>query len=231
MPAPQLALGFRAPPDQRFETYLAPADGLIAALQALATGDGERSIVLQGPAGSGKTHLALATCAAAQSAGHAVFYLSLPSAAGRLERALANLDAAALVALDGVEAVAGVRADEVALFDLHNRVAGSGRRLLYTCAAPPEGLLLALPDLRSRLAQCTRFLLAPLDDAGRGRMLRQRAERRGLVLEDAALDWLLRRVGRDLSGLAALLDRLDAASLARQRRLTVPFLREVLGAG
>ncbi len=50
------------------------------------------------------------------------------------------------------------------------------------------------------------------------------------MLEDAALDWLLRRVGRDLASLTALLDRLDRASLAAQRRMTVPFLRQVLGA-
>src|SRR5690606_24248638 len=58
----------------------------------------------------------------------------------------------------------------------------------------------------------------------------QRARRRGWALEEPALEWLLRRVGRDLGGLTALLDRLDRASLAAQRRITVPFLRQVLGA-
>ena len=61
-------------------------------------------------------------------------------------------------------------------------------------------------------------------------MLRQRAQRRGLVLEEAALEWLLKRVDRDLAGLTGLLDRLDRASLAAQRRITVPFLRQTLGA-
>ena len=63
---------------------------------------------------------------------------------------------------------------------------------------------------------------------GRREVLQQRAQRRGLIVEDAALDWLLKRVGRDLGGLTALLDRLDRASLAAQRRLTVPFLRQTL---
>jgi DnaA family protein len=100
--------------------------------------------------------------------------------------------------------------------------------VLYTAEAAPDALSLTLPDLRSRLGQCTRVVLVPLDDDGRRRVLRERAQRRGLVLEDAALDWLLRRVGRDLAGLTALLDRLDRASLAAQRRITVPFLRQVL---
>jgi DnaA family protein len=95
----------------------------------------------------------------------------------------------------------------------------------------PDALPLALPDLRSRLSQCTRIMLAPLDDTGRREVLRLRAKRRGLAIDEAAIDWLLRRVDRDLSSLARLLDQLDRASLAEQRRITVPFLRQVLGGG
>ena len=53
-----------------------------------------------------------------------------------------------------------------------------------------------------------------------------------IVLRDGAeaLDYLLRRVDRDLGSLTALLDRLDRASLAAQRRVTVPFLRGLLAA-
>jgi DnaA family protein len=134
------------------------------------------------------------------------------------------------VALDGLAAIAGDRDDEVALFDFHNRARAAGTGVLYAAAAAPDALALGLPDLRSRLAQCARVSLSPLDDAGRRQVLLARAQRRGLALEEAALDWLLRRVGRDLAGLTALLDRLDHASLAAQRRITVPFLRQVLGA-
>jgi DnaA family protein len=68
-----------------------------------------------------------------------------------------------------------------------------------------------------------------LDDAGRTELLRQRAAARGLDFDDAALEWLLRRASRDLGSLTAIFERLDHASLAAQRRLTVPFLRQVLG--
>ena len=59
-------------------------------------------------------------------------------------------------------------------------------------------------------------------------LLVRRAEARGLQLDDSVLDYLFRRVGRDLRTLTALLDRIDRASLAAQRRVTVPFLRGVL---
>jgi len=50
------------------------------------------------------------------------------------------------------------------------------------------------------------------------------------VLEEAAIDWLLTRTERDLGSLVTLLDQLDRASLAAQRRITVPFLRSVIEA-
>lgn len=226
----QLPLALRYPPDQRLETYVGAPEGLLAQLRALAAGDGEW-LYLAGPAGAGKTHLALAACAAAESAGRRAAYLPLKSAAGRLRDALDALDEAALVALDGLDAVAGNRDDEVALFDFHNRARGAGTGLLYVAQLAPDALPLVLPDLRSRLAQCARVVLSPPGEARRRAVLEERAHRRGLVLEPAALDWLLRRTGRDLGGLTALLDRLDKASLAAQRRITVPFLRQVLGAG
>lgn len=50
------------------------------------------------------------------------------------------------------------------------------------------------------------------------------------AFDEAAIDWLLTHAERDVPGLVALLDRLDRASLAEQRRITVPFLKQVLAA-
>lgn len=233
---PQLPLALRYPADQRFDAFVGAPPGALAQLAALATGEAGDRIYLAGAAGTGKTHLALATCAAADAVGHRAAYLPLRAAAGRLGEALETLadsrdeGGPALLALDGLDAIAGSREDEVALFAFHDRARRAGLRVLYAASVGPDRLPLVLPDLRSRLSQCARIVLAPLDDAGRRDVLRDRARRRGLVLEDAAIDWLLGRAGRDLAGLAALLERLDRASLAAQRRITVPFLRQVLDA-
>jgi DnaA family protein len=227
-PSRQLPLALRFPPDQRLDTYVAAPPGAIAQLRALATRAGADWCYLEGAPGSGKTHLALGACAEAESAGRRAAYLPLQAAAGRMRDALDALERAAVVALDGVDAIAGNRDDEVALFDFHNRARTAGVSLLYAGRAAPDGLALALPDLRSRLSQCARIVLTPLDDDGRREVLRERARRRGLSVDPAALEWLMRRVGRDLGGLARLFDRLDQASLAAQRRLTVPFLRETV---
>ena len=228
--AAQLPLALRFPPDQRFETFVAAPEGALAQLRALARGEQPAgSVYIAGPAATGKSHLLLAVCAEAEAAGRRTAYLPLAVAAGRLREAMDAFEHADLVALDGLEIVAGNRDDEIALFDAHNRARDAGRSLLYAARAMPDSLDLVLPDLRSRLSQSARIGLEPLDDRGRAEVLRLRAQRRGLQLDEAAIDWLLRRVDRDLVSLTALLDRLDRESLAAQRRLTVPFLRSVLG--
>ncbi|HVU80809.1 MAG TPA: DnaA regulatory inactivator Hda, partial [Rhodanobacteraceae bacterium] len=74
----------------------------------------------------------------------------------------------------------------------------------------------------------TQYALRPLDDAGRRAMLRVLAGRLGLRLDDEVLDWWFARQPRDPASLVALLQRVDRASLAAQRRITIPFLRELL---
>ena len=227
---PQLPLALRYPPDQRFETWLG-APAALAQMQALAVGESSDALYLQGGNGSGKTHLLLAACAAAEAARRSANYLSLARVRGHARDALQGVEEAELVALDDLDALAGDRDDEIALFDLHNRVRDAGAALVYAARNVPAALPLVLPDLRSRLAQCTLVALHALDDDGRAEVLRQRAASRGLLFDEAALDWLLKRCSRDLSDLSALFEQLDRASLAAQRRLTVPFLRQVLGAG
>ena len=226
---PQLPLALAAPPDQRLARYLQAPVGLIAQLQALAAGVVD-AVFLHGGHATGKTHLLVACCAEAEAQGRRAAYLSLRGLRSRVGAAVEGLEAADLVALDDLDAVSGGRDDEVALFDLHNRIRDAGRALLYAAADAPDALPLVLPDLRSRLMQCMRWALPVLDDAGRAQLLRERAAARGLDFDEAALEWMLRRCSRDLGSLTTLFEQLDRASLAAQRRLTVPFLRQVLAA-
>jgi DnaA family protein len=225
----QLALELRMPPDQRFDTFVGAPVAALAQLRALARGESQESFYIEGAHGTGKSHLLRATCAGADALGRRVAYLPLVSLRGRLRDALELVAGRDVVAIDGLEAVVGERDDEVALFDLHNRARGEGVALLYAAAAAPAALGFVLPDLVSRLSQCHRIALSSLDDDGRREVLRLRARHRGVAFDDAAIDWLLTRCSRDLSDLSAIFERLDHASLAAQRRLTVPFLRNVLG--
>jgi DnaA family protein len=87
----------------------------------------------------------------------------------------------------------------------------------------------ALPDLASRAAGAVGYGLQSLSDEDQVEALLRHAAHRGLELDAAAARFLQTRLPRDMSVLCGWLERLDRASLAAQRRLTLPFVREFLG--
>lgn len=225
---PQLPLALRWPRRQRFEYFHAGANAAaLAAVQALALQADAPWIYLHGASGSGRSHLLMAACQAASSVGRRVQYLPLATLSDHAA-ALRGVAGSELLALDDLGAIAGNRDAEHALFDLYNRARAEGSALLFAADATPTQLGIELPDLRSRLGACTQFALKPLDDDERRAVLKAQAASRGIELDDSVLDWLFARYARDLGALLDLLDRLDVASLAAQRRITVPFLRGFL---
>jgi DnaA family protein len=132
------------------------------------------------------------------------------------------------VCVDDVEAAAGYGAWEEALFHLYNRLIDSGGGLLVSAAVAPAQLAIRLPDLVSRLGAAPVYQLHPLNDDQSLEAMRLRARQRGFELPEETGRYLLRRLPRDLSALMSLLERLDTASLAAQRKLTVPFVKSVL---
>jgi len=212
----QLPLELRWPAQQRFDSYVRGENAVaLGLLRDAAQSPAAPWVFVAGAAGSGKTHLLIAACAAANAR---------PDLAG----ALRALGGSAVLALDDIDAIAGDTAAEHALFDLYNRCRGENATMLFSAAVPPAQLGIGLPDLVSRLSACAQAALKPLADSERREALRQRAQARGLTLDDAVLDWLFARTQRDLGSLTTLLDRLDRESLAAQRRITVPFLRQLL---
>ena len=142
---------------------------------------------------------------------------------------LAGLEALEFLCIDDLDAVCGDAAWEEALFHLFNRVAAAGGAWVAAADRSPGTLPVRLADLGSRLAWGTSYRLKPLDDEARAQLLVERAARRGLRINRETADYLIRRSPRETGETLALLDRLDRASLAAKRRITIPFAREVLG--
>lgn len=189
----------------------------------------ERLLWLWGPESSGRTHLLEAAAGGAAEAGETVVFLALGGPAPPDPAVLGGLtENATIVCIDDIEAVAGRRDWEEALFHFFNALADSGGRLLVSAAAPPRATRFCLPDLASRMSLCLAVALPGMDDEARLEVLRFRAARRGLELPDSTGRYLLSRVSRRLGDLVQLLDRLDRVALVQQRRLTVPFVRQAL---
>ena len=224
----QLPLALRWPRRQRFEHFYASDNAAaVAAVKTLAHNPRLPWIYLHGPTGSGRSHLLLAACQLASAAGCRVQYLPLRTL-DDVATALAGASGTDLLALDDIDAIAGNAEAERALFGLYNQQRDAGSGLLLAAESGPGQLTIELPDLRSRLGACTRYALKPLGDAERREVLKTQAAARGIALDDSVLNWLFTRYARDLGALMDLLDRLDQASLAAQRRITVPFLRELV---
>ncbi len=229
---PQMPLGISLAPGATFDAYFhGPNAFAVGVLEAMATGRGERQAFVAAEAGLGKSHLLQAACRRAGERGARCAYLPLDDALAAHAQLLEGLEQLDLVALDGLDAVAGREPWERGLFGLVNAARERGTRLLFAARAVPGELPLGLPDVASRLAWGPVLQLTPLDEAARREALLARARVLGLAMPVAVAAYLLRHYPRDLAGQLERLHVLDRASLARGRRLTVPFVKEVLGSG
>lgn len=224
-PFRQLPLQLRLHERATFENFF-PGPNRIA-LEALRDGT-EAVIYLCGPPTSGKSHLLQAACHAEQQQGNIAYYIPLAQMKSYGPEVLEGMEASTLVAVHGLQSVAGDEDWEQALFHLFNRCRERDTRMLFSASGVPHELGLGLADLVSRLMWGPVFQLSPLDDEQKQLFLQEYALRKGLELPQESAAFLLRQVSRELTALLALLDELDVASLAAQRRLTVPFIRTCL---
>ena len=176
-----------------------------------------RAVVLLGPVGSGKSHLASIW---AMRAG-ARFLSAGALAQTTLPDALAN---GALV----VEDLAPGTFDERALFHLINLGREEEAYLLFTAASPPAGWDVAIPDLASRLKALPVVTLAPPDDALLRAVLVKLFADRQLAVDETLVGYVATRIERTFAAARAVVARLDEAAMARKRPLTRALAAEVL---
>jgi DnaA family protein len=224
----QIPLGLRLPDHAVFASFLPArnAEALEHARQ-IAQGHGAALTWLCGPASAGKTHLLQAICAGASERVRAG-YVPLADVAALGVGVLEGFPQLQCLCLDDVERVTGSLEWEHAMFGLLREIEDSGGHLVLSAVAPPSLVRWALPDLGSRCSAAAVFQLRPLDETEQQQALTLRARLRGVELPEETLRWLQRRFPRDMRSLYQLLDTLDEAALAAQRRLTIPFIREVL---
>lgn len=226
----QLPLGISLRDEARFENFITGDNGLLChALQKASSGEGEPSIYLWGGVSHGCTHLLQSCCHRADEVGRHSVYLPLRDLREHPPALLDNLEQLDLVCIDDLQVIAGDRAWEEALFHLFNRLRAAQRTLILAADRAPAQLGLSLPDLESRLGWGLVFHLYPIDDEAKALALKARAAARGFELSDEVTRYLLHHGSREMAQLLAVLECLDHASLSAQRRITVPFVKQVMG--
>lgn len=227
----QLALEVQLADYARLDSfYGGPNVAVLEAVRHAAVTSGSQVHWIWGASGSGRSHLLQAAVAEAGAHGAACAWLPLASgelAPGMLD-GMGRLD---LLCVDDVDTVAGDTHWERALFGVFEELRATAGRLLVTAASPVGQAGFRLPDLASRLASGPTWRLRPLNDDEILLALQRRSSWRGLELPADVARFLLQRTERSNKALFALLDTLDKAALAAQRKLTVPFVRQVLGQG
>ncbi|MHB2265694.1 DnaA regulatory inactivator HdaA [Aliihoeflea sp. PC F10.4] len=173
-------------------------------------------VVLVGPAGSGKTHLAHAwqdmTGAVSPRPGH-------------LAAAALDLAEGGPVLIDDVD-VGTI--DETGLFHLINAVRSSGTHLLMTASTAPASWPITLPDLASRLKAASVVEIGAPDDMLLEGVLTKLFADRQVEVEPSVVQYVVKRMERSLEAAGLLVAELDRLALARKSRITRALAAEVV---
>lgn len=200
----------------RGDFFVSEANRLAVARLDATEGWPNGKLVLVGPEGAGKSHLAEVWAEA--------------EGATRLHPAdLATLDVPAIagpVVLDPIEELTA--AEEEPLFHLHNHLAAARHPFLLVARTPPSSWPLALPDLKSRMAAADVVRIEPPDDALLAAVLVKLFADRQLAIAPEVIGWLAARIERSFAEAARVVAALDAAALAEGRAVTRPLARRVL---
>jgi len=142
---------------------------------------------------------------------------------------LQNMEQNDLLCVDDVDAIAGDEKWEEALFHLYNQHKMSDNKLVLSANINAQHVQFSLPDLCSRLQWGVTYQLKALDDEGMICVLQKKAQQRAFDLSDEVAFFILNYVSRDMQQLLLLLDQLDVASLTSHRKITVHFVKKLLG--
>ena len=176
-------------------------------------------LLLIGPEGAGKTHLAHVW---AGITGARIV------AAKDLPRAQITDLAASPVVVENADEIAGNAEAEQALFHLHNLAQSNGSALLLTARKLPARWELSLPDLQSRIQGSAMVTIQPPDDELLAAVLIKLFADRQLAVEADLVSYLLSRMERSFVGASRAVAALDHAALTQKRRMNRTLAGEVL---
>ena len=225
----QIPIQFDLKVEQSFSSfYIACHQEVVQQLTDISSGKGEQQIYLWGAQGLGKTHLLHACCQQAYQLKRSAFYLPLQKNNLPPPDVLEGLEVLDLVCIDNIEFCAGDHAWELALFKFYNINRENDHQLIISAHCPPNFLPLALPDLKTRMSWGLTLKLQELSDSERIAALTCKAKYLGFEISPQVGQFLNKHYARDLPALWNLLPKLEHATLVAKRKLTVPFLKQIL---
>ncbi len=235
----QLVLGFPEHDDRDFTTYYAgPNQALLDHLKAFWSSERPNSnLYIWGAPETGRTHLLHALCQESIEYERSAFYLPLKEYLAINEafdeqvliQRLEGLEGMDLILLDDIDVLTGQHYWQEALFHLYNRMQETGGRMVFSASVAPRYLSIDLQDLKSRFSHSLIYQIESLTDEQKCAAFLSRARARGISLSVDVANYIMSRCQRSFAHLIEVLDRLDRRSLEAKRRMTIPFVKEVMG--
>lgn len=227
--AEQIPVQFDIQAEQSFASfYTASHQQVIQYLTDTASGEGEQQLYLWGKQGSGKSHLLQACCLRARQRRRTAFYLSLDEHQLPSPELLTGLETFDLVCIDNIDNCAGKSNWELGLFNFYNLLRENNNQLVVAAHCPANYLAIELADLKTRMNWGLTLKLHELSDTEQIAALTFKAKNLGFEISPQVGDFLRKHYARDLLELWHLLPKLEQATLVAKRKLTVPFLKQIL---
>jgi len=201
---------------------------LLQLLQTIANKESVHSLYQWGATGTGKTHLLQAVCKQADELGQQVAYIPLKQHKDISPEMLHDLGDLDLVCIDDIECVSGQIEWQQGLTWLYNELRDNRHSLIISANISPTNIALEIEDLKSRMNWDQVYQIKSPNDELKIQILKQKAAARSFELGDDVIEFLIRRVDRDLGSLLKILDEIDHASLAAKRKITIPFVKKLI---
>ena len=202
-------------------------DDIVTHLQNICTSH-ETQIFLWGEEGSGKSHLLKAACHKANILKKTAFYFSLDSENLPPHTMLQGLENLDLVCFDNIEQIAGNADWEKAFFYFFDKHRENNKLLILSASCPPKYLAMQLSDLKTRMGWGLTLKLKSLSDEQRLSALIYKADILGFEIPVNVGKFLLIRYASGLPSIWRLLNKVERATLVAQRKLTIPFVKQIM---
>ena len=227
--AEQLTLQFNSNAEQSFASFYTGNNvELVSHLTNIANQLGEQQLFIWGAEGTGKSHLLQACCQAAYQNGLTSFYLDLSEHILADSSILEGLESFDLVCIDNIHHCANNKEWELGLFNFYNRQRANDKALVISGNCPPKFLMVQLPDLKTRLSWGLTLKLHDLLDDDLIAAFTCKAKYLGLDISPSVGEFIKKNHTRNAADLWRLLPKLEQATLVAKRKLSIPFLKEIL---
>ncbi len=225
----QFPLEFEFQANRGFNTFF-PASNqkIVTQLQELILGTSEQQIFLYGETALGKSHLLQACCQFAHKKGMNSFYYPFDKKRLPVLSMLDGLDKVKLVCFDDLGEISGNLDWEQAFLNFLNQHLANNNHLIISSCLHPKDINTKLVDLQSSLNAGLILKLKPLEQDQIIEALIHKANYMGITISIKVAHFLVTHYASDMSSMWVLLEQLDKATLSAQRKLTIPFLKQIL---